>query len=118
MPKTRSPGLNDMTSAPTASTTPAKSIPKIVRLGRRDRKSTRLNSSHSQISYADFCLKKKNQTWETLDHLVVSASNPFDVNSDLYLLLSLLEHRRPQRVMLGDTSFALSTIRKLSPGLG
>src|SRR5688572_31839571 len=28
--------------------------------GRRDRKSTRLNSSHSQISYAVFCLKKKN----------------------------------------------------------
>src|SRR5256886_12472484 len=27
---------------------------------RRDRKSTRLNSSHSQISYAVFCLKKKN----------------------------------------------------------
>src|SRR5688572_32113312 len=30
--------------------------------GRRDRKSTRLNSSHSQISYAVFCLKKKNCT--------------------------------------------------------
>src|SRR2546430_12789316 len=29
------------------------------RCGRRDRKSTRLNSSHSQISYAVFCLKKK-----------------------------------------------------------
>src|SRR2546430_4530316 len=28
----------------------------------RDRKSTRLNSSHSQISYAVFCLKKKNNT--------------------------------------------------------
>src|SRR5689334_25374156 len=27
--------------------------------GRRDRKSTRLNSSHSSISYAVFCLKKK-----------------------------------------------------------
>src|SRR2546430_11587141 len=27
-----------------------------------DRKSTRLNSSHSQISYAVFCLKKKNTT--------------------------------------------------------
>src|SRR2546430_16722576 len=27
----------------------------------RDRKSTRLNSSHSQISYAVFCLKKKKQ---------------------------------------------------------
>src|SRR2546430_4946770 len=28
----------------------------------RDRKSTRLNSSHSQISYAVFCLKKKKRT--------------------------------------------------------
>src|SRR5438270_8358325 len=28
----------------------------------RDRKSTRLNSSHSQISYAVFCLKKKKIT--------------------------------------------------------
>src|SRR2546430_4416728 len=27
--------------------------------GEEDRKSTRLNSSHSQISYAVFCLKKK-----------------------------------------------------------
>src|SRR5438445_7996316 len=33
-----------------------------IRLGRRraDRKSTRLNSSHANISYAVFCLKKKN----------------------------------------------------------
>src|SRR2546430_4779439 len=30
----------------------------LSRGGRRDRKSTRLNSSHSQISYAVFCLKK------------------------------------------------------------
>src|SRR2546430_7805077 len=30
-----------------------------VALRERDRKSTRLNSSHSQISYAVFCLKKK-----------------------------------------------------------
>src|SRR3989442_3485951 len=30
--------------------------------GRRDRKSTRLNSSHVRISYAVFCLKKKNRT--------------------------------------------------------
>src|SRR2546430_3341904 len=29
---------------------------------RADRKSTRLNSSHSQISYAVFCLKKKTKT--------------------------------------------------------
>src|SRR5688572_31639120 len=30
-----------------------------------DRKSTRLNSSHSQISYAVFCLKKKNTKYKT-----------------------------------------------------
>src|SRR5688572_32478838 len=31
----------------------------VRRAGNQDRKSTRLNSSHSQISYAVFCLKKK-----------------------------------------------------------
>src|SRR5436305_11115575 len=31
------------------------------RLASRDRKSTRLNSSHVRISYAVFCLKKKNK---------------------------------------------------------
>src|SRR5207245_11752379 len=30
--------------------------------GERDRKSTRLNSSHGSISYAVFCLKKKKKT--------------------------------------------------------
>src|SRR3712207_8484777 len=30
-------------------------------IGPRDRKSTRLNSSHANISYAVFCLKKKNK---------------------------------------------------------
>src|SRR5258708_26695662 len=33
----------------------------------RDRKSTRLNSSHQIISYAVFCLKKKNHT-KTTNH--------------------------------------------------
>src|SRR3989475_817747 len=32
-----------------------------------DRKSTRLNSSHSQISYAVFCLKKKKKTIQKTD---------------------------------------------------
>src|SRR5438309_3386713 len=32
----------------------------------RDRKSTRLNSSHSSISYAVFCLKKKKETQFTV----------------------------------------------------
>src|SRR5688572_32331964 len=34
---------------------------------RIDRKSTRLNSSHSQISYAVFCLKKKKKLAAVLD---------------------------------------------------
>src|SRR2546430_11128149 len=33
-----------------------------------DRKSTRLNSSHSQISYAVFCLKKKNYNVSHVTH--------------------------------------------------
>src|SRR2546430_10675052 len=33
---------------------------------REDRKSTRLNSSHSQISYAVFCLKKKKIACDTI----------------------------------------------------
>src|SRR3712207_8661041 len=31
--------------------------------GRQDRKSTRLNSSHANISYAVFCLKKKKKNY-------------------------------------------------------
>src|SRR3712207_8397764 len=34
--------------------------------GRADRKSTRLNSSHANISYAVFCLKKKKCTYRML----------------------------------------------------
>src|SRR5687768_18172222 len=34
--------------------------------GLRDRKSTRLNSSHGYISYAVFCLKKKNKNHHIL----------------------------------------------------
>src|SRR2546427_4313626 len=38
----------------------------------RDRKSTRLNSSHSQISYAVFCLKKKKE--DDANHVVTIGS--------------------------------------------
>src|SRR2546427_11754215 len=41
---------------------PGKMSEEVACLLRQDRKSTRLNSSHSQISYAVFCLKKKKQT--------------------------------------------------------
>src|SRR2546430_5471216 len=40
-----------------------------------DRKSTRLNSSHSQISYAVFCLKKKKTSVESAQ-LQRNVSNP------------------------------------------
>src|SRR5260221_8010582 len=36
--------------------------------GTRDRKSTRLNSSHTVISYAVFCLRKKKHTSELQSH--------------------------------------------------
>src|SRR5437588_1060261 len=36
------------------------------RAGRQDRKSTRLNSSHTVISYAVFCLKKKKKIKDAL----------------------------------------------------
>src|SRR5438270_3434069 len=40
-----------------------------VKVGRdEDRKSTRLNSSHSQISYAVFCLKKKKKKNNSSKH--------------------------------------------------
>src|SRR5688572_32380778 len=47
----------------------------------RDRKSTRLNSSHSQISYAVFCLKKKKHTIHQRHHVqtthIPTAREPF-----------------------------------------
>src|SRR2546430_5910705 len=42
----------------------------------RDRKSTRLNSSHSQISYAVFCLKKKTPLRRTNTFGAVPALKP------------------------------------------
>src|SRR4051812_50003356 len=44
----------------------------------RDRKSTRLNSSHMSISYAVFCLKKKNKTGSPLTLTTNIAHNSND----------------------------------------
>src|SRR3712207_7384206 len=43
---------------------------------RRDRKSTRLNSSHANISYAVFCFKKKNQIRFSVLLLTVHVLSP------------------------------------------
>src|SRR3712207_8485429 len=39
--------------------------------GERDRKSTRLNSSHANISYAVFCLKKKKEVYKKVYRRVI-----------------------------------------------
>src|SRR2546427_5934193 len=44
--------------------------------GLQDRKSTRLNSSHSQISYAVFCLKKKKKKHTEL-HIKMTRYKPY-----------------------------------------
>src|SRR5688572_31657520 len=41
----------------------------------QDRKSTRLNSSHSQISYAVFCLKKKKKPKKNTKSLQIKTDN-------------------------------------------
>src|SRR6266403_1881182 len=54
----------------------------------RDRKSTRLNSSHVEISYAVFCLKKKKK--DDCDALVTELKKTFQhlkMFSDVYLQL-------------------------------
>src|SRR2546430_10882381 len=43
-------------------------VERLADRARGDRKSTRLNSSHSQISYAVFCLKKNNERMQALTH--------------------------------------------------
>src|SRR2546430_8610786 len=60
----------------------------------RDRKSTRLNSSHSQISYAVFCLKKK----------IILNLYPLHLNSytSIPLLMSFIQR--------GPTTITLSSI--------
>src|SRR2546428_4563184 len=50
---------------------------------RTDRKSTRLNSSHDQISYAVFCLKKKKKTKnkstnQQLENMIITESELAD----------------------------------------
>src|SRR2546427_614399 len=49
-----------------------------------DRKSTRLNSSHSQISYAVFCLKKKKKNTTDKDNYVSSHITPLVLYTDVH----------------------------------
>src|SRR2546430_7191603 len=55
-------GLKDHIEGALAADYHSRVVDRIRGHGYTDRKSTRLNSSHSQISYAVFCLKKKTYT--------------------------------------------------------
>src|SRR5207253_7603372 len=66
-----------------------------IRLPRkRDRKSTRLNSSHVAISYAVFCLKKKNNILVNIKTLFLS-NRTFNANMNMHEAIatsSLVDH--------------------------
>src|SRR2546430_6336015 len=51
-----------------------------------DRKSTRLNSSHSQISYAVFCLKKKKKKNSKFAYVSACKSTSLYANTSLSVL--------------------------------
>src|SRR2546430_3878640 len=64
-----------------------------------DRKSTRLNSSHSQISYAVFCLKKKNIRLQVYRHkprraVSSSPSSSYTLSRNPYRNSPVLIHDR------------------------
>src|SRR2546430_3439386 len=74
-----------------------------------DRKSTRLNSSHSQISYAVFCLKKKTENGEDVDTVVYHGLQACDAR---YLIRPLVVR---QEHLLGRRRTCQSVLR--SPAL-
>src|SRR5690348_17777844 len=87
------------------------------RLGRRDRKSTRLNSSHPSISYAVFCLKKKKKS-NTESNTTKNKSQPFNVSQQiLYLTTSLRYTHTPQLVQLTCVT-TIELNKPLLPNIG
>src|SRR5438309_5307855 len=54
--------------------------PTMVLVHNKDRKSTRLNSSHSSISYAVFCLKKKKENKNFIQHSSISQLHNQPIN--------------------------------------
>src|SRR2546429_3920383 len=59
---------------------------------RRDRKSTRLNSSHGYISYAVFCLKKKKVIEPLLGHTALWVVHNQTSNASTQVIPSRLLH--------------------------
>src|SRR2546430_5935395 len=57
-------------------------------IDRQDRKSTRLNSSHSQISYAVFCLKKKKNIYKA--PILLNNDDHINVTQSVYFVEHIL----------------------------
>src|SRR3712207_6958900 len=63
-----------------------------------DRKSTRLNSSHANISYAVFCLKKKKKKQQTINHIIIVIKHaPLTIIHD-YLVIRYIQYTLSLRV--------------------
>src|SRR2546430_5965696 len=81
----------------------------IVAESHKDRKSTRLNSSHSQISYAVFCLKKKKNN----SSIVSKAQKTLiPINTDSATAVSAMTLRLILRVVMSTRCAALPRLHR------
>src|SRR5256885_5329508 len=89
--------------------TSTKALPPPIQVTSADRKSTRLNSSHLQISYAVFCLKKKNHLRRRHGSLRARVGISFRSILDVTLHASV---QRQSTVLPNDRAAALVTSRR------
>src|SRR2546429_5181414 len=85
--------------------------PCVMMIG-KDRKSTRLNSSHGYISYAVFCLKKKKNKAGKIDgHIVLAIAGYFLM---LSLIYRVTMNRLVERTKMLSRMYQLSVTRVLA----
>src|SRR5690349_24249487 len=82
-----------------------------------DRKSTRLNSSHVEISYAVFCLKKKNKMRLPQKRNVLCFSSPASGISSLFTtsVFPIIPHSRSVKWVSPYTSRKSEIVGKPTP---
>src|SRR6266478_2601175 len=92
----------------------------------QDRKSTRLNSSHSQISYAVFCLKKKRKVISTIKRMtgrivpkrVSPLRSGYPPELVAYLMFFVMIRRPPRSTLFPYTTLFRSRRSHRTPGPG
>src|SRR5207245_2992214 len=88
-----------------------------TKIRKRDRKSTRLNSSHGSISYAVFCLKKETTTvrlGDDLAHVVLRHALPAVLEADPVRGASALIPRSGKRRRLWSRAVDAAAVAFLS----